>query len=315
MAVLEGVWRPLTYVLPAGSRGAKVSRSVVRAAMAVASPRVRGTAIERIEEPVGGALVRGEWVRAPGTTRTDAVVLYIHGSGYAICSSRTHRGLTSRISAATGLPVFSIDYRLAPSARFPAAQDDVRAAWNWLVAHGHDPARIVVAGDSAGGHLAITLTLELARGGDTLPVALVALSPVIDLSLASGLVRDRIEHDPFASARVAQRTVARYATEIDQRHDRLRVTFDDLDTFPPTLVHAGSREMLATDSTELVRRITGAGFPLEYRVWPGMMHVFQAMTALIPESRAALDEIAAFIGRNLPDASALADREAAVAIA
>ena len=269
----------------------------------VGSPLAQGATIERVEaDEAGGAIVRGEWIRT-GATRTDAAILYIHGSGYVVCSSRTHRGLTSRMSRDTGLPVFSIDYRLAPTHRYPAAQEDVRAAWDWLIAQGLDPSSVVVAGDSAGGHLAITLCLELAREGLDTPAALVALSPVIDLSLRQAGPRDLIERDPFASAIRGRRAMARYADEDAQRHEGLRIAFDDVDAFPPTLVHAGSREMLASDATEFVRRLRGSGFDVEYRVWPGQMHVFQAMTALLPESRVALAEIASFVSRQVPAAT------------
>ena len=107
-----------------------------------------------------GPSPRGEWVRGPGAEREDGVVLYVHGSAYTICSARTHRGITTRLSAKTGLPVFACDYRLAPNHRFPAAADDVRAAYDWLINEGHDPERIVLAGDSAG--------FLLCGGGDIL---------------------------------------------------------------------------------------------------------------------------------------------------
>lgn len=308
MGLLESIWRPFTYVVPEGRLGAKVSRTIIQAGMSLASPPVPGSTFEPVAIALADNLtVRGEWVRGPFAARNDGVILYVHGSGYAVCSSRTHRGLTSQISAGSGLPVFSIDYRLAPSFRFPAAQDDVRAAWDWLLAEGHDPGRTVVAGDSAGGHLALTLALELTRGREPLPAAVVALSPVIDLNLTAGLVRDRIEHDPFASAVVARRTVGAYAAADDLRSERLRIQFDDLNAFPPTLVHSGSREMLAADGTELVRRMRGAGFSVEHRVWPGLMHVFQAMTGLMPEGAEALAEIADFITLHVPRASGRLD--------
>lgn len=302
MSVLASSWRPLTHVLPQGRLGTLTSRSLIAGGLALGSRPVRGATFERVETG-RGPIVRGEWVRTPRTDRTDAddpVVLYIHGSAYVVCSSRTHRGLTSQIADRTGMQVFSIDYRLAPSHRYPAAPQDVRAAWDWLVAQGHDPARIVVAGDSAGGHLALTLALELARTRQPLPAALVTLSPVIELELSRGAVRDRIEHDPFASARVARRVMATYADGKTLLDDGLRISFDDLDAFPPTLVHAGSREMLAADATELARRLCAAGFTVDHRIWPGQMHVFQAMTAVMPESHAALDAIAAFLETHVP---------------
>lgn len=301
-SVVGSTWLPYSRLVPDHPAFVRVTRGLVARGMAIGSPIAPGSVIERVEvAATTGPTVRGEWVRN-GDTRTDAAVLYIHGSGYVVCSSRTHRGLTSRISAGTGLPVFSIDYRLAPTHRYPAAQEDVRAAWDWLVAEGFDPAHLVVAGDSAGGHLAVTLCLELAREARALPAGLVALSPVIDLSLRAAGVRDRIERDPFANATRARRAVARYADVEAQRHPGLRIAFDDIDAFPPTLVQAGSREMLAADGTELVRRLRASGFPAEHQVWPGQMHVFQAMTAVLPESRAALAEINRFIEVHLPAA-------------
>lgn len=313
MGLLGATWRPLTHVLPHGRIGTLASRSLIAGGLALASRPVRGARFERVEEGTG-PIVRGEWVRTPGTDRADGVVLYLHGSGYVVCSSRTHRGLTSQVAERTGLPVFSVDYRLAPSHTYPAAPEDVRAAWDWLVAQGHDPADIVVAGDSAGGHLALTLALDLARTHQTLPAALVLLSPVVELDLARGLVRDRIERDPFASAAVARRVLQRYADDEALLDEGLRIDFDDLPDFPPTLVHAGSREMLAGDSTELARRLEEAGFTVDLRIWPGLMHVFQAMTAVMPESHAGLAAIADFVDTHLPRSRARSiRREAATA--
>jgi acetyl esterase/lipase len=288
------------HLIPNNRIGVIVGRSVIRTGMSVASPPRRGAWFERVEEQTSaGPIVRGEWVRTPETNSDGSVILYIHGSGYAVCSSRTHRGLTSHTAHQTGLPVFSIDYRLAPSHRYPAAPQDVRAAWDWLVARGFDPSRIVVAGDSAGGHLAITLGLELARAGDPLPAAIVALSPVIDLSLRHAITRDRIVRDPFAPAVRTRPILDRYADAEALLDDGLRITFDDIPAFPPTLIQAGSREMLGADCTELARRIRNAGFAVEHQVWPGQMHVFQAMTALMPESHIAISEIARFVRTQL----------------
>lgn len=266
------------------------------AGLAVASPACPGTRFERAYASVpGGLTLRGEWVHPASPADGDGVVLYFHGSGFAVCSSRTHRGLTSHIANRAGAPIFSVDYRLAPTFRYPAAHQDVRAAWEWMLAQGHPPGRVVVAGDSAGGHLAVGLALQLAREGLPLPAAVVALSPVLDLRLVDALVRDRIERDPFASARAARRVLSAYADDKASRHAGLHLHFDGVGHFPPTLIHAGSREMLAADSTELARRIRGAGFQVEHRVWPGQMHVFQALTSLMPESQVALDDIGRFI--------------------
>jgi monoterpene epsilon-lactone hydrolase len=253
-----------------------------------------------VDRPTGhGPCVRGEWVRAPKARRNDAVILYVHGSGYAICSARTHRGITSRLSQNTGLPVFACDYRLAPSHRFPSAADDVRAAYDWLVAEGHDPARIVVAGDSAGGHLVIDLALELIREGRQAPAALVAFSPVLDLTFGLAAARERIRRDPMISAARAAKLLDLYVLDADPMHRRLRFSFSGAGSFPVTLVQAGGREMLAADAEHLARAIDEAGGYCELEVWPGQMHVFQALPRLVPEADAALSRAAMFIDEHL----------------
>lgn len=291
--------RPLTLAIPMNRHGIRFTRGLVATCMAAFGPPVRGSRIVRVTRPAEtGPTPRGEWVRAPGADRDDAVVLYIHGSGYAICSARTHRGITTRLSARTGLPVFSCDYRLAPSHRFPSAADDVRAAYDWLIGEGHAPERIVLAGDSAGGHLAVDLALELVREGRTSPAALVAFSPVLDLSMSLAAARERMRPDPMTSSAKAARLVDLYVAG-ESRAPRRRLTFDGADRFPPTLVQAGGREMLAADAVELARCLDSAGSRCELEVWPGQMHVFQALPRLVPEADRALARAAAFVDAEL----------------
>ena len=301
--LLSSVWRPLSARLPVDRAGISLGRAIFEFTLGLASPPVGGSSFTPVDvEDPAGRLVRGEWAVGPQVTAGPGVVLYIHGSGYAVCSTRTHRGLTSQISDRAGLPVLSLDYRLAPEHRHPAALEDVRAAWDWLVSHGHHPETIVVAGDSAGGHLALLLTLGLARDREDLPAALVVLSPFIDMDLTAAAVRDRIERDPFTHPNLARRVLGLYADDAERDELNGLLTFDDVDDFPPTLIHNGSREMLAADCTELARRMCAAGLPVRHRVWPGQMHVFHALTTVAPESRAALAEVACFIGQNLAEA-------------
>lgn len=295
-AVASVTLRPLTTVVPANRAGVLFSRRLVAAGLAVLDPPLRGSRFVRVARPVGpGPGVRGEWVRAPGATRDDGVILYVHGSAYAICSSRTHRGITTRLSAKTGLPVFSCDYRLAPSHRFPCAADDVRAAYDWLLGEGHDPARIVLAGDSAGGHLAVDLTVELIRAGRVPPAALALFSPLLDVSMVGAELRERMRPDPMISAARAARLVGLYVAHHDPSAPRLTFSFDGLHGFPPTLVQAGGREMLAADAVELARRLQAVGAACELEVWPGQMHVFQALSRVVPEGERALDRAAGFL--------------------
>ncbi len=303
--------RPLTTVLPPTRPGVLVSRRIVATSLAVLGPQLRGSRIVRVNRSIRTApSVRGEWVRGPSARRDDAVILYIHGSGYALCSARTHRGITTRLSALTGLPIFACDYRLAPNHQFPCAADDVRAAYDWLIAEGHDPGRIVVAGDSAGGHLAIDLSLQLIREGRTPPVALALFSPVLDLTLELAAARERSRRDPMISAARAAKLLDLYIVNQDPAEPRLAFSFAGADSFPPTLVQAGSREMLAADAEQLARSLEECGGSCHLEIWPGQMHVFQALPRLIPEAERALARAAEFLDTELE----AADRRSTLAL-
>lgn len=292
--------RPLTAFVPANPRGVRFARHLVAGSLAVFGPGLPGSRVVRVLRPAGnGPTPRGEWVRGPGAEREDAVILYIHGSAYTICSARTHRGITTRLSQRTGLPVFSCDYRLAPRHQFPAAADDVRAAYDWLIGEGHDPSRIVLAGDSAGGHLAVDLALELIRQDRPAPAALVAFSPVLDLSMSLAAARERMRPDPMISAARAARLLDLYLVGQDRTAPRLRFSFDGADRFPPSLVQAGGREMLAADAIELARGLESAGASVRLEVWPDQMHVFQALSRIVPEADQALDVAAEFLEEQL----------------
>ncbi|OZM71219.1 alpha/beta hydrolase [Amycolatopsis antarctica] len=290
--------RPLTSVIPLNRPGIRLSRWIVASALATFGPPMPGSRFGPAESGP-----RGEWVLARGVVREDAAVLYVHGSGYVLCSARTHRGLTSRVSAGTGLPVFACDYRLAPRHRFPSAADDVRAAYDWLAAEVGDPGRIVLAGDSAGGHLAVDLTLQLLREGRKPPAALALFSPLFDPTFALAAEQERLRRDPLISAARAARLIDLYARDADPHSPRLRLSGDDVTGFPPALIQAGGREMLAADAVELARVLRRAGSDCELDLVPGQMHVFQALPRLIPEGRAALERACGFLAGHLPAAS------------
>lgn len=287
--------RPLTGLMPLNRAGVTASRRGAALFLSVVGPPVRGSRINHVgHSNTRLPDVRGEWVRGPKAVRDDAVILYIHGSGYAICSARTHRGITTRLSAMTGLPVFACDYRLAPRHRFPSAADDVRAAYEWLLSEGHDPANVVVAGDSAGGHLAVDLTIQLIREGRTPPAALVLFSPVLDVTVQLAAKRDRLRPDPMVSAPRAAKLLGLYASDVGFS-PRLAFSFGDVHGFPPTLVHAGEREMLAADAVELTRLLRGAGVRCDLELWPDQVHVFQALNRIVPEAHEALTQASEFI--------------------
>ncbi len=317
-AVSTYTLRPFSgLVPPERAWGIWLSRRMIARVMATFGPPLAGTRVEQVDTRLSdGRRVKGEWVYGPrnadergfARSSTDAgAVYYVHGSGYAVCSPKTHRRLASWLSSLTGLPVFSVDYRLAPRYRFPTAADDVRAGWDWLVQTCRVPAKqIVVAGDSAGGHLTIDMLLQPEVAANS-PAALVLFSPLIDMTFALSRTRERIRPDPAIRVRDAARLVALYHSGIDLTHPRLTLDVAGGAMLPPTLVQAGGAEMLQDDARRLAADVRAAGGRCELQVWPHQVHVFQALPRMTPEAAKAMAYVARFIAHALQDARALAD--------
>lgn len=281
--VMYWLLRPFTVVF-ARPRFVPLLRRVIE----LLTPRPpRGTVVE----PGPG----GEWVRGPGVPAGgDSAILYLHGSGFVMCSLSTHRGLVAKLTQSAGMPAFSVDYRLAPEHPFPAAADDVLDGYRHLLDQGYVAERIVVAGDSAGGHLAISLVAALTEAALPVPAALVLFSPLVDPSFETAAKRSREARDPMFTAGAARRILSLYHAAADPDDARLAVLRGDASQMPPVLLHAGSREMLAADAEALGAWLDAAGVPCETKIWPGQVHVFQMLYELVPEARAALLEAGAF---------------------
>ncbi|MEV0856213.1 alpha/beta hydrolase [Nocardia fluminea] len=270
------------------------SRLLIEQALRAGAPPLRATTTEPVDEDG----VRGEWVRGPRADRTDAVVLYIHGGGFVAGSVLGYRGVASRLSTATKLAVFTLDYRLAPEHPFPAAPADVAAAFEWLTRR-YPADRIVVAGDSAGGFLAAHLAVENARAGHPEPGALVLFSPMADLSLGIAIGNGKGRRDGLLSTQIARQAIAAFTAEpFDLRPVHgMRL--------PPTLIHASDTEYFGADATELARRWHDTGTHCELRVWPDQMHAFQTLPMVVPESRTAYRAAARFVATHLDTAPAV----------
>lgn len=283
--------------------GVWFARALIATIMALGGPPPLGTIVGRVR----AGKVRGEWVRAPGVEFGPRAMYYLHGSGYVACSPRTHRGLAARLSQRTGLPVFLIDYRLAPEHRFPAAANDVEAGYRWLLDQGYDAKDIVIAGDSAGGHLALDLLLENDRHARPQPAAVALFSPLIDLTLGLAATQERSRRDPVISARAAARLPNAYTRGTPSDTPRLRLSIPADTDLPPMLVQTGSIEMLSADSRHLQEMVRRAGGRCELEVWPGQMHVFQALPLVVPEADRAVDNAANFL-RDALAATALTEK-------
>lgn len=239
-----------------------------------------------------------EWLIPPGTP-ADRVLLYIHGGGWRVGSAKTHRGFVSRLACASGVRALSIDYRLAPEHPFPAGLDDCAAAYEWLLQNGVASRKIVIAGDSAGGNLALALLVRLRDAGKPLPAGAVAISPAPDLTFSGESHRTRKALDPFFWKDSGGEIVSDYIGDLDPRHPLISPVYADLHGLPPLLIHIGDHEVLLDDAVRFGERAAAAGVDVKTVVWPEMFHVFQIFTPLLPEARRASAQIAEFIASRL----------------
>ena len=291
--------RQISAVLPHDKAWAIwASRQIVAHIMDTFGPPLAGIQVDPIDTRLtDGRRLVGEWIRGPHTADATGAIYYIHGSGFALCSPRTHRRLTAWLSRTTGLPVFSVDYRLAPEYQFPAAADDVRTGWDWLCNSGeYPPERIVIAGDSAGGHLGVDLLLQ---PGVAHPAGLTLLSPLVDLTFTLARARESLHADAAISASDAQRLVGLYCAGADISNPRLTLDVSGGRRLPRTLIQAGGAEMLQDDARQLAADITAADGQCELQIWPDQVHVFQALPRLNPEAVPAIRLIADFMLESL----------------
>lgn len=232
----------------------------------------------------------------PRNARPHKVVLYLHGGGYIFCSARdTHRDLILGLSRASECRVLAIDYRLAPEHPFPAALDDAVAAYHWLLSIGYAPRNIAVAGDSAGGGLAFALMLKLRQLEETLPVALVAISPWTDLAITGASVRENARKDPLIPANDLAEGAAHYIGNADPTDPLVSPLYGDVAHLPPTLIQVGSEEVLLDDSRRMAAKLKAAGVPVVMEEWRRMPHVWHSFASILPEGRAAIDHIGLFL--------------------
>lgn len=228
--------------------------------------------------------------------RNDRGVLYLHGGGYVLGSLDTHAELMGRIAASCRAPVLGVDYRLAPESPYPAAVEDAVASYERLVEQGIKPESIVVAGDSAGGGLALALMLALKKAGKPLPAGAMLLSPWSDLTATGESIKTRAEVDPMISPALLQPMADTYIGKGDAADPLISPLFGDLAGLPPLLIQVGDYEILLDDSTRLARAAEAAGVNVELEIFAGGFHVFQNQPQL-PESAEALRSMGKFFDR------------------
>ena len=264
-------------------------------------------------EPAVAHGVPVEWVCAPNA-RPGRAVMYFHGGGFQVGSLQSHRELMARLSAASGCPVVGVAYRLVPEHRHPAPLHDALAVHSWLAAQGLHANQLALAGDSAGGTIALLLLLALRDAGQPMPAATALMSPWTDLSASGESYATRSAVDPlhqrpmilamaksYLSAQLpdirVERTVAQDLS--DPRDPRISPLFADLHGLPPLMIQVGDRETVLSDSTAFADKARAAGVPVALQVWAGMIHVFQQFPDDFPQAQIAINALGEFLARHL----------------
>ncbi len=254
------------------------------AAVGTVWPVADDIAVEKVD--AGG--VPAEWSLAPGSDR-DRVLVYFHGGGYCSGGLDSHRRLVTEAGRAAGARTLALDYRLAPENPFPAALDDALAAWSWLRGQGIAAGHIALAGDSAGGGLALALMMLLRDRGEDLPACAWLISPWTDLTLSGPSLDEKDAVDPLIHrGYLAELAGAYLPPGLDPADPRVSPLFGDLARLPPLLIHVGSSETLLDDSVRLARRAGAAEVPVTLTVWPHMIHAFPMWNGGLDAGRRAL---------------------------
>jgi len=242
----------------------------------------------------GDAPLRGEWLE-----RTDAgaarTLLYFHGGGYFFCSTQTHRALVFSLTARAGARSFSLDYRLAPENRFPAAFNDALAAYRQLLALGIPPESVVLGGDSAGGGLALATLVALRDQGQPLPAGAVLFSPWTDLACTGQTLRTHDGLDPMFASQVIPKSAQLYLGEQPAANPYASPLYADFTGLPPLYIFAGSTEVLLDDARRVAAKAEAAGVRVSLEIWPGMPHAWPLFEQILPEAGQALGRAAAFL--------------------
>ena len=242
-------------------------------------------------------------VRAGGVLPADgnhSVILYMHGGAFLTCGAHTHGRLVTALSRYSDSPVLVVNYRMIPKHSVGLALDDCYDAYKWLRLKGYDPDQIVLAGDSAGGYLALALAEKLQLEGE-LPAAMVAMSPLFEIDNETRSNHPNIRTDAMFPPKAfdALTELIEAAAErhiVDGKPEEIYEPLDHIEPgLPRTLIHVSGSEVLVSDARKAAHMLAAAGVPVELRVWPGQMHVFQLATPAVSEATRSLRQIGDYI--------------------
>jgi len=238
--------------------------------------------------------LRAEWT-LPEKHRTGPVLIYFHGGGYVQGSSLSHRHVTGRLALETGARVLSVDYALAPEHVFPAAVQDGLASYEWLLRQGVGAHEICLAGDSAGGGLAVATLIAARDKGLALPAGAALLCPWTDLTCDTPSYKSRADVDPMTSEAGLKAMAEIYLAGADPRDPLASPNFADLKGLPPLYIQVGNDEVLLDDARHLAARAREHGVEVRLDIYEHMFHVWQAFYQMLPQGEEALVRISAHL--------------------
>lgn len=286
VAAQRGAWSVMTEI--GLVRWRNVSEAMARTRMDGLEPKL-------VREQ-GACNVEGVWLEPPEAG--NAVMLYVHGGAFAFGSLQTHGDVIGAVARAARARTLAIEYRLAPEHPAPAALEDVRSAYQYLLARGIPPDRIVLAGDSAGGALVVLTLLALRDAGATLPAAAVAICPWVDLACSGDSFETNSPFD-FVALGQCRLAAASYLAGADPRRPDRSPLYADLSGLPPLLVQAGEAEVLFDQVCAFAARARDAGVLTRLSRYSDMVHVWHLMRGATADAQRAIDEIGDFVRESV----------------
>jgi monoterpene epsilon-lactone hydrolase len=236
----------------------------------------------------------GEWVMAKGA-RADKVIYYLHGGAYFLSSPLLHRSITWRLSRSNHRSVFALDYRTAPEASLEDCLADALEGYRFLLASGIKAEDIIIAGDSAGGHLSLLTLQHLHQAGLPQPSAAILISPWTDLACSSASLSTNNWRDPYFWESAIRTMGGYFADQEGARHTLISPVDGDFSGLPPLMIMVGSIEVLRDDARRAAQKASAAGVPVCYEEWRDMPHIFPFFSAYLPEAKRAFRHISSFV--------------------
>jgi len=265
-------------------------------AMAIGKPN---PAVTSKADKISGVAV--EWLVPKGVDSSPhaPVCVYYHGGAFIMGGMNSHRQMCSQLAVDANIAMLMVDYRLAPEHPYPAATEDAVAVYLALIDAGYSAAKIIIAGDSAGGNLALTTLQKLRNEDQPSPAGAILYSPWLDLSHNSESFTSNSHSDVLLNKTLLDEAVALYAPNISRDDPRISPLFGNVAGLPPLFIIASGAEVLLDDATRLQQMVERQNGYSTYLEWPKPPHAFPVMSQFLPEARAALKQSAAFISKHI----------------